>query len=130
LTNLLMRGVNAGMSTPDRTGLDVEAILNALYASEINASISWQWDGGIDVKLGNPLSGYKAERKVSTFAEVAACLRDQACTHYPDSEFARKYGGFADPRTPVEISSPLEGAALSSLSRSMATIAIWRLDRP
>jgi hypothetical protein len=29
-----------------------------------------------------------------TFAEAAAWLRDQACMHYPDSEFARKYGGF------------------------------------
>jgi hypothetical protein len=82
------------MSTPDRRGLDIEAILNDLYASEINASISWLWDGRIDVKLGDPMNGYKAEDKVSTFAEAAAWLRDQACTHYPDSEFAHKYGGF------------------------------------
>jgi hypothetical protein len=82
------------MSTPVHTGLDVEAILNDLYASEINAAISWLWDGGIDVKLGDPLNGYDAEGKVGTFAEAAAWLRDQACTHYPDSEFARKHGGF------------------------------------
>ena len=42
------------MSTPVRTGLDVEAILNDLYASEINASISWIWDGGFYAVLGNP----------------------------------------------------------------------------
>jgi len=77
------------MSTQDR---NIGAILDDLYASEINASISWLWDGGIDVKLGDPLSGYEAEGKASTFAEAAAWLRDQACTHYPDSEFARKYG--------------------------------------
>jgi hypothetical protein len=59
-----------------------------------SASISWLWDGGIDVKLGDPLNGYPAEEKVGTFAEAAAWLRDQACTHYPDSKFARKYGGF------------------------------------
>jgi len=82
------------MSTPVRTGLDVEAILSDLYESEINASISRLWDGEIDVKLGDPLNGYVAEGKVSTFAEAAARLRDQACSHYPDSEFARKYGGF------------------------------------
>jgi predicted RNA-binding Zn ribbon-like protein len=82
------------MGTRDRNALDVEAILNDLYASKINASISWVWDGGIDVKLGDPLNGYKAEDKVSTFAEAAAWLRDQACTRYPDSEFARKYGDF------------------------------------
>ena len=44
--------------------------------------------------LGDKLSGYKAEGKVSTFAEATAWLRDQACRHYPDSGFARKYGGF------------------------------------
>jgi hypothetical protein len=57
--------------TSVRTGLDVEAILNDLYASEINAAISWLCDGGIDVKLGDPLNGYDAEGKVGTFAEAA-----------------------------------------------------------
>jgi hypothetical protein len=80
------------MSTPDR--INVEVILNDLCASEINASISWLWDGGIVVELGDPLNGYDAEGKVSTVAEAALWLRDQACTHYPDSEFAQKYGGF------------------------------------
>jgi hypothetical protein len=51
------------MSTPDQGRLDIEAILNDLYASEINASILWLWDGGIDVKLGDALSGYDAEGK-------------------------------------------------------------------
>jgi hypothetical protein len=72
----------------------LEEILSALYESEINASISWLWDGGIDVMLGDELNGCKAERKVSTFAEVTTWLRDQACMHYPDSGFAQKYCGF------------------------------------
>jgi hypothetical protein len=46
------------------------------------------------VQLGEELNGYKAEGKVSTFAEATAWLRDQACQHYPDSGFARKYCGF------------------------------------
>jgi hypothetical protein len=81
------------MSTPDRHGgLDIEAILNDLYASEINASISWIWDGGFHVILGDP---QQAERRaIPTIGEAVAWLRDQACTHYPDSEFVRKYGGF------------------------------------
>src|SRR5712691_6630495 len=57
---------------------DLAEILVSLYASEINASIFWLWDGGIDVKLGDPLHGYDAEGKVSTFAEAAPWLRDQA----------------------------------------------------
>ena len=42
------------MSTPDRTGLGIEAILNDLYASEINALISCVWDGGFYAVLSNP----------------------------------------------------------------------------
>jgi hypothetical protein len=83
--------------------INVEAILDDLYASEINVVISWLWDGGIDVrvgrrginvKLGDPLSGFDAKGKVKTMLAAAVWLRDQACQHYPDSEFARKYGGF------------------------------------
>jgi hypothetical protein len=84
--------------------INVEQILDDLYASEINVEISWLWDGGMDVKvgrrrgimvkLGDPLNGYDAKGKVKTMAEAAAWLRDQACHHYSDSEFARKYGGF------------------------------------
>jgi hypothetical protein len=80
------------MSTLVRTGLDVEAILNDLYESEINASISWIWDGGFYAVLGSPK---QAEGwAFPTIGAAVAWLRDQACAHYPDSEFARKYGGF------------------------------------
>jgi hypothetical protein len=81
------------MSTLDRGGIDIEAILGDLYESEINASISWFWDNRIDVKLGDPLNGYDGEGKVDTVAEAVFWLRDQACTLYPDSKFAGKYGG-------------------------------------
>ena len=74
--------------------MNLEEILQDLYDSEINVVISWLWDGGIDVQLGDELNGCKAEGKVSTFAEAAAWLRDEACKYYPDSGFARKYCGF------------------------------------
>ena len=89
------------MSSPDR--INVEKILDELYASEINVEISWLWDGGIDVKLGrrgigvklgDPLNGYDAKGKVRTMAKAAVWLRDQACKRHPDSEFARKHCGF------------------------------------
>jgi hypothetical protein len=51
---------------------DLEEILISLYASEINASISWIWDGDIDVKLGDPLNGYQAEGRVGTFIHPPA----------------------------------------------------------
>ena len=71
---------------------DLEEILISLYASAISVSISWIWDGEIDVKLGDPLNGFKAEGKVGTVTEVADWLRDQAVRHYPSSEFARQFG--------------------------------------
>ena len=89
------------MSEPDR--INVEAILDDLFASEINAEISWLWYGrtdgklrrrGINVKLGDPLNGYAAIGKVHSMTEAAVWLRDQTCQQHPDSEFARKYGGF------------------------------------
>ena len=89
------------MGEPNR--INVEAILDDLYASEINVEISWLWDGGIDVKvsrrdinvkLGDPLNGYDARGKAKSIIEAAVWLRDKACQHYPDSEFARKYCGF------------------------------------
>jgi hypothetical protein len=84
--------ISNGMSAPDRKSLDVEAILNDLYASEISASISWVWDGGFYVTLGAP---QRAEGwALPTIRDAVICLRDQACVHYPDSEFARKYCGF------------------------------------
>jgi hypothetical protein len=63
--------------------INAEAILGDLYASAIDVEIAWLWDGGIDVRLGDPLNGYKAEGKVSSIAEAAVWLRDQTCLHYP-----------------------------------------------
>jgi len=88
------------MSEPDR--VEVEAILDDLFASEINAEISWLWFGridgrrrrrGINVKLGDPLNGYAVIGKVHSMAKAAVWLRDQTCQQHPHSEFARKYGG-------------------------------------
>jgi hypothetical protein len=54
------------------------SILQRLYDSEINFEVS-----GFDVRLGDHLSGFLAEGKVETWAEVEAWLRDQALTHFP-----------------------------------------------
>ena len=69
----------------------LEQILADLYDSEINASISWFWDGGIDVALGDELNGYVAHDQLKTLAEAAEWLRAKAVEHYPDSEFTRKH---------------------------------------
>lgn len=70
----------------------LEEILFQLYKSEINASISWMWDGGVDVKLGTEYGGFYAETKVRTFDEAKSWLADKAYEHHPDSGFAKWWG--------------------------------------
>jgi hypothetical protein len=66
----------------------------------------WLWDGGIDVQLGDELNGYKAEGKVSTFAEAAASSgSDRITVRAPD------VGGGADHNKVVvhDLGQPGEG---------------------
>jgi len=44
----------------------LEDELQRIYDSEINVRISWLWDGGIDVRLGDEMNGYLAEENVSS----------------------------------------------------------------
>lgn len=69
------------------------AVLQALYASEINASISCFWDAGWDVKLGDELNGFKAERTFenSELDAAAVWLVSEAKRAFPQSEFAKTW---------------------------------------
>jgi hypothetical protein len=69
----------------------LEQIIADLYDSEINASLSWFWDGGIDVSLGDDLNGFVTGEQVATLAEAVEWLRANAVQHYPDSAFAEKH---------------------------------------
>ena len=60
-----------------------------LYASEINFKIESDWDGGINVALGNDRNGIVEQTTVATFDEACEWLRNAAMRHYPDSVFAR-----------------------------------------
>ena len=80
------------MTVPNQQDLDIEGrSSNDLYASEINASISWVWDGGFHAVLGNPKI---ARRLLPTIGDAVLWLRYAACKHLPDGDFAQKYGGF------------------------------------
>jgi hypothetical protein len=85
--------------------INVEEILDDLFASEINVEISWLWYGridgrlrrrGIDVKLGDPLHGYAAIGKANRMADAAVWLKDRACQQYPDSEFPGNMAASSD----------------------------------
>ena len=53
----------------------IEEELQKIYDSEINVSISWLVDGGIDVRLGDHLNGYSAEVNVPTSADIVPLLQ-------------------------------------------------------
>jgi hypothetical protein len=42
----------------------MEQELQEIYDSEINITVSWLWDGGVDVRMGDDLNGYQAEGTV------------------------------------------------------------------
>lgn len=65
-------------------------ILQSLYDSEINASISWFWDGGFDWRLGDELNGYVAEGTADSFSGACEELRLSAIRHFPHSTFAKE----------------------------------------
>jgi len=79
------------------------SVLCALYASEMNVSISISsfWDEGWEVKLGDTVNGFIVEK---TFAnaeldKAAQWLAEQASLHYPESDFARRFTQFRSSKT-------------------------------
>lgn len=64
-------------------------ILQALYHSRINASISWFGDGGFVIRLGDEWNGWVETAGFHNIEDGIAWLRDKAIEFYPTSEFAR-----------------------------------------
>jgi hypothetical protein len=72
------------VSTPDQNDASIEAILDDLYANELNVSISWNHRRGFHAVLGDPLL---AEKSFPTGGEAVQSLKDQAIGHFPRAEF-------------------------------------------
>jgi hypothetical protein len=66
----------------------LEDELQRIYDSEINVRISWLWDGGIDVRLGDEMDGYLAEENVLSTGDIVPWLQE-AIAHFPDSTYAK-----------------------------------------
>ena len=65
-------------------------ILQALYNSEINFSLTTQWDAGFTAKLGDEYNGFGlTEKTFKTLQEAVDYLEELAVKQYPDSNFAR-----------------------------------------
>jgi hypothetical protein len=68
--------------------MDTAAEFQKIYDSEINVELSWLWDGGIEVRLGDRLNGYVAETNVPLVTDVIPWLQDAIAHFYPDSTYA------------------------------------------
>lgn len=66
-------------------------LLNKLYNSEINVSISSFYDGGFTCKIGDEMNGFKAETTSTDLDEIETWLKDKAIELYPNSKFATNF---------------------------------------
>jgi hypothetical protein len=81
------------MASDDKPAIVGTEILQRLYDSEINASITWMYDAGFDWKLGDDANGWKAQGTGRTIEDAARQLASAAMTTYPASEFAAWWAG-------------------------------------
>ena len=63
--------------------------LQKLYDSEINLTIGWFWDGGIDVTLGDKTNGIVAESNFDKMTDVVPWLQDMCRIYYPHSTYTK-----------------------------------------
>ncbi len=66
-------------------------ILEDLYDSEINVSVSCFWDGGWDIALGDAANGWRAKTCVDNLDEAVPWLIENAKKAWPDSQFAKTH---------------------------------------
>ena len=76
--------------------MDLIAVFEDLYKSEINFTLSIFWDAGYTVQIGDDWNGFtdKAEM-LDTLDEVASELVRMAINRFPDSYFSEKYNKMA-----------------------------------
>ena len=63
--------------------------LQKIYDSEIDIRISWLWDAGIDVWLGDDVNGYVAQENVRSLAEMLPWFQEAITHFYPASDYAK-----------------------------------------
>jgi hypothetical protein len=67
---------------------DLAHELQKIYDDEINVRISWFWDNGIEIRLGDEMNGYLAEENVPTVAEIVPWMQEAIAHFYPESPYA------------------------------------------
>ena len=81
-----------------QTPLTLKEVLDRLYDSEINYSVTVEWTNEILVRLGDEMNGWDAETFVRTSAEAAEWLDREARRLHPESKYST---GFDPPAVPL-----------------------------
>ena len=115
--------------------MDIAAELQKIYDSEINVEIliSWLWDGGIEVRLGDRLNGFLAETNVPLVVDILPWLQEAIAHFYPDSTYAKdlpmevrdraRRQIFVAPMVGAQVTCPHCGARNPNLGRMEEIIA-------
>jgi hypothetical protein len=96
--------------------MDVAAELQKIYDSEINIELSWLWDGGVELRLGDRLNGFVAETNVPLVADVIAWLQEAIAHFYPDSTYAKGLPAEVRERATRQIFAPSMGGRAGHVS--------------
>lgn len=78
------------MADVGKITVDVTDILQEIYDEEINLTISWFWDEGIEVIIGDKFNGIIDEGGFDTIKEAMAWLSKRIIELYPNSDFAKR----------------------------------------
>jgi hypothetical protein len=91
--------------------MDLTIELQKIYDSEINIEIGWLWDGGIEVRLGDKMSGYLAEEHLTSTAEILPWFQEAIAHFFPTSTYASSLAPEIRERGARGIFSPAEVGA-------------------
>lgn len=69
--------------------MSLEEELQKMYDAEINIEISWLFDGGINLKLGDELNGYVKAGYCNKVAEIVPWFQAAIAECFPDSDYCR-----------------------------------------
>lgn len=59
-------------------------LLQDIYDNEINISINWFWDNGIDVAIGDDINGWEDSGNFDTIKEAMEWLEKTIPVYYPE----------------------------------------------
>ncbi|NVM41382.1 hypothetical protein HWX16_13715 [Ochrobactrum intermedium] len=64
-------------------------VFKAAYDSEINIYLASFWDAGWEVRIGDEMNGFLAEKRFRDIDKVAPWVKEQVIIHFPFSAAAK-----------------------------------------